>query len=397
MGSVERIFELMKEKNITSAMLTKKIPLQNGSIAQWKQGKKEPSNEEIKKIARYFCVSAEYLTEEDFAEEEIDSKKKINDNQLNQRLKNILCKKEISFEHICNSLHIPISTFYRWIELGEEIPLQYLLPICQFLDINLSCLLIEEESISAPVKKKRNTFKFTQRNRLKFLREKHQVDAETLAKYIMDTAQNVIMYENNIKKPSHGKIQKIAEFYKVSEKYLLGESNIMCENNMLNKSSIILTIEKDEKKDTIKISEEEKEKIYAVLGLKNRLCIVRKKLNLTPEEFGNKLNLKKDMVEKYEKGICYPSEQVIKAICFYFNINKAWLCTGEGGEENMFFQTEEYELYKNMEKLLQQDDKFIKNVINVLANTDFKNLEMIGTFMKNFFGNFNEKNTKKRL
>lgn len=396
MGSIERIFELMKEKNVTSAMLTKKIPLQNGSIAQWKQGKKEPSNEEIKKIARYFCVSVEYLTEEDFAEEELDSKKAMNDNPLNQRLKNILHKKEISFEHLCTVLHIPISTFYRWIECGEEIPLRYLLPICQFLDINLSCLLIQEEELT-PAKKKRNTFKFTQRNRLKFLREKYRVDAETLASYIMDTAQNVIMYENNIKKPSHGKIQKIAKFYKVSEKYLLGESNMMQDDNMSNKDSIILTIEKNEKKDTIEISEEEKQKIYEILSLKNRLCFIRKKLNLTQEEFGDKFNLKKDMVEKYEKGICYPSEQIIKAICFCFNVNKTWLCTGEGGEENMFCSTEEYEFYKNIEKLLQLDDKFIKNAINILINTDSKNLEIIGTFMKSFFGNFTEENTKKRL
>lgn len=388
----------MKEKNVTSAMLTKKIPLQNGAVAQWKQGKKEPSAEEIKKIAQYFCVSVDYLTEEDFVEEKLSSNKSINDNQLNQRLKNILYKKEISFEYLCNSLHIPVSTFYRWIKFGEEIPLQYLLPICQFLDINLSCLLIqEEEHTPTPIKKKRNTFKFTQRNRLKFLREKHQVDAETLANYIMDTAQNVIMYENNIKKPSHGKIQKIAEFYKVSEKYLLGESNIRQDNNTSNKNSIILTIEKDAKKDIIEISEEEKQKIYEILSLKNRLCFIRKKLDLTQEEFENKLNLKKDMIEKYEKGICYPSEQEIKAICFCFNINKNWLCSGEGGEENMFCKTEENEFYKNIEKLLQLDDKFMKNAINVLINTDFKNLEMIGTFMKKFFEKFNEKSEKKRL
>lgn len=381
----------MKEKNVTSAMLTKKIPLQNGSIAQWKQGRKKPSDEEIKKIARYFCVSVEYLLEEEF-----DSNKTINDNQLNQRLKNILHKKEISFEYLCTSLHIPSSTFYRWIEFGEEIPLQYLLPICQFLDINLSCLLIQEEEIApAPVKKKRNTFKFTQRNRLKFLREKYQVDAETLANYIMDTAQNVIMYENNIKKPSHGKIQKIAEFYKVSEKYLLGESNIMKDDNVPNKSSVILTIEENEKKDSIKISEEEKQKIYQVLSLKDRLCLVRKKLNLTQEEFESKLDLKQGMIERYEKGICYPSDEIIKAICFCFNINKNWFCTGKG--EDMFCETEEYEFYKNIEKLLQADNKFIKNAVNILINTDSKKLEVIGTFMKSFFEDFAEKNTKKRL
>lgn len=381
----------MEEKNVTSAALTKKIPLKSGSITQWKQGKKEPSSEEIKRIAQYFHVSVEYLTEDENVKNKLSLDIEIKENRLNERLKNILHTKQISTDFFCNSLHISNSVFCSWMNFGEEIPLQYLLPICQFLDINLSCLLIEEEFETMPVKKKINIVKFTKNNRLKFLREKYEVDAETLAKYIMDTAQNVIMYENNMKEPSHGKIKKMAEYYRVSEKYLLGETNDMQENN------IILTIEKNKEKEIIQISEEEKERVCAILSLKNRICTLREKLNLSMEEFGEKINLKQEMIEKYEKGICYPSEQIIKNICLCFDVNETWFRLGKGKEETMFHQNQNYEIYKNMEKLLQTDEIFIKNVVNVLANTDTGNLKMIATFMKNLFGDLTEKSTKKRL
>ncbi len=61
MNVVERILDLMTINNINASKLTKEIPLTNGLITQWKQGKQKPSLEAVNKIANYFNVSLDYL------------------------------------------------------------------------------------------------------------------------------------------------------------------------------------------------------------------------------------------------------------------------------------------------------------------------------------------------
>ncbi len=61
MSIAERILQLMEERKVTAATLTREIPLTNGLITQWKQGKQNPSIDAINKIAAYFNVSIDYL------------------------------------------------------------------------------------------------------------------------------------------------------------------------------------------------------------------------------------------------------------------------------------------------------------------------------------------------
>jgi len=61
MGVIDRIFELMNLRGVTAAQLTREVPLSNGLVTQWKQGKQKPSQETIIKLAGYFGVSTDYL------------------------------------------------------------------------------------------------------------------------------------------------------------------------------------------------------------------------------------------------------------------------------------------------------------------------------------------------
>ena len=61
MTVIEKILDLMTESNITASKLTREIPLTNGLITQWKQGKQKPSLEAVNKIADYFDCSVDYL------------------------------------------------------------------------------------------------------------------------------------------------------------------------------------------------------------------------------------------------------------------------------------------------------------------------------------------------
>ncbi len=58
---VERILDLLNERNISEYRLIKDCGLPNSSITQWKQGKAQPGISAIIKIAKYLNVSTDYL------------------------------------------------------------------------------------------------------------------------------------------------------------------------------------------------------------------------------------------------------------------------------------------------------------------------------------------------
>lgn len=74
-----------------------------------------------------------------------------------------------------------------------------------------------------------------------------------------------------------------------------------------------------------------------------RIKEVRKKLDLTLEEFGKKLGVGKTAISKIEKGQVNLTEHMFKSICREFNVSEEWLRTGEGGIDNMFFIATPYE------------------------------------------------------
>lgn len=78
-----------------------------------------------------------------------------------------------------------------------------------------------------------------------------------------------------------------------------------------------------------------------------RINVVRKKLNLTLEKFGEKIGISKVSVRAIEKGINNPSEQTIKLICSVYNVDYAWLTQGVG--EDIFVSIPESKIDQIME------------------------------------------------
>ncbi len=56
---------------------------------------------------------------------------------------------------------------------------------------------------------------------------------------------------------------------------------------------------------------------------------IRNELNLTQQQFANKLKTSRNNIAGYETGR-NPSEAVVTLICREFNVNENWLRTGEG-------------------------------------------------------------------
>ena len=61
MAIIDRILELMKEKNIKANALANELGLPNSAFSEWKKKKANPSVDVIIKIADYFDVTTDYL------------------------------------------------------------------------------------------------------------------------------------------------------------------------------------------------------------------------------------------------------------------------------------------------------------------------------------------------
>lgn len=64
--------------------------------------------------------------------------------------------------------------------------------------------------------------------------------------------------------------------------------------------------------------------------MNERIKKLRKALDLTQQEFANRLGLKQNTVATYEMGRSVPSDPTINNICKEFNVNEEWLRTGNG-------------------------------------------------------------------
>ncbi|MCX4299167.1 MAG: helix-turn-helix transcriptional regulator [Lachnospiraceae bacterium] len=62
--------------------------------------------------------------------------------------------------------------------------------------------------------------------------------------------------------------------------------------------------------------------------MKNRIKEIRKKANLTQQEFANRLGIKRGAIANYELGRNIPIDAVISLICREFEVNEDWLRNG---------------------------------------------------------------------
>lgn len=61
MVTVERIFQIMKEQNLSAKDFAKKVGLSQGNITDWKTGRAKPSTEALIKISNAYNISVDYL------------------------------------------------------------------------------------------------------------------------------------------------------------------------------------------------------------------------------------------------------------------------------------------------------------------------------------------------
>lgn len=100
--------------------------------------------------------------------------------------------------------------------------------------------------------------------------------------------------------------------------------------------------------------------------MNKRLKLLRKTLDLTQQEFADRIGSKRNTIAKYETETNTPSTSVITLICREFNVNEDWLRYGTG---EMFCQ-------------LSEDDEFLKATESIVKNNDVEIMSLLVEYWK---------------
>lgn len=110
--------------------------------------------------------------------------------------------------------------------------------------------------------------------------------------------------------------------------------------------------------------------------MKERLKKLRKTLDLTQQEFADKIGSARNNIAGYETGRRNPSAAVISLICTKFNVNEEWLRTGNGEMFIELTRDEQIERFVG-DALKSEDDSFKKKFISMLAALDESDWEVL--------------------
>mgnify|MGYP000895140789 CR=1 FL=1 len=96
-----------------------------------------------------------------------------------------------------------------------------------------------------------------------------------------------------------------------------------------------------------------------------RIKELRKRLNLTQEEFGERIQVKRSTIATYEVGRNEPIDGVIKLICIVYNVNEDWLRNGNGKMFKEMSVPEEVTRFVG-QRISDKDSEYSKAVIDLL-------------------------------
>ena len=100
--------------------------------------------------------------------------------------------------------------------------------------------------------------------------------------------------------------------------------------------------------------------------MNERIRRLRKTLDMTQQEFADKLGVKRNTVGQWECGINGITDQVAISICREFNVNENWLRTGEG--EMLMHLSREEEIMRFAATVIRDpSSEFQRRFVSVLA------------------------------
>ena len=128
------------------------------------------------------------------------------------------------------------------------------------------------------------------------------------------------------------------------------------------------------------------------MTINERVKYIRNSINLTQEEFGEKLTVAQTYLSQIENGDRDVTEKILKLICLQYNVNENWLRTGEG---EIFNKERENKICE----LLNEYDLGIygKKILEIYLSLDINQKKVINDFLKKFVDEFQKEQQENKL
>ena len=121
------------------------------------------------------------------------------------------------------------------------------------------------------------------------------------------------------------------------------------------------------------------------MELNERIKKLRRNLDLTQQEFAEKIGIKRNSLANYETGRNTPIDAILISICREFNVSEELLRTGEG---DMFLPADRNADIARLTKQLlnEESDSFKNRLISILSNLTVEEWEFLEKKAKELAG-----------
>lgn len=106
-----------------------------------------------------------------------------------------------------------------------------------------------------------------------------------------------------------------------------------------------------------------------------RVRLIRNKLNLTLENFGNRIGLKRSALSHIENNVNSLTDSNIRSICREFNVNYEWLVHGNGEMFNCDID-ELASITNQVQRIMNGDNEYHKTLLKLVLSLNEDQLEL---------------------
>ena len=124
--------------------------------------------------------------------------------------------------------------------------------------------------------------------------------------------------------------------------------------------------------------------------MNERIKLLRNTLQMTQQEFADRIKVKRNTVATYEMGRSVPSDSAIALICKEFSVNETWLRTGTG---DMFLQeNKDTQISQMLDEVIKANESdFKRRLISALSKLDDDGWDSLEKLVENITATDKEK------
>lgn len=124
--------------------------------------------------------------------------------------------------------------------------------------------------------------------------------------------------------------------------------------------------------------------------MNERIKLLRNTLQMTQQEFADRIKVKRNTVATYEMGRSVPSDSAIALICKVFSVNETWLRTGTG---DMFLQeNKDTQISQMLDEVIKANESdFKRRLISALSKLDDDGWDCLEKLVENITATDKEK------